>query len=205
MTGNSAVPFSFGKSCVKSCVKPCESPCEARHEKNWEIRRLLNSQGKGLFIFVLMLWLPLAVQADFGAYIQVPGNEAWVPLSSYSWDIPVDPEFANKPVPLDENSIRNRKKAPEQGPAVLIITKPVNTAIEGLSGHCGAPLVLPVVHLETPVWDTRFPTNDVYFQHYVLQQVTLQNCLHSEGAPADAFLLEFAGIVKEGEPRPRTE
>lgn len=169
------------------------------------IRYLINRHAQASFLLVLMMWLPLAVQADFGAYIQVPGSQEWVPLSSYSWEIPPDPESANKPVPLDETSIRNRKNAPEQGPALLVITKPVNRAIEGLSGHCGTPLTLAVVHIEAPVWDTRFPTNDVYFQRYVLQQVTLQDCLHSESAPADAFVLEFAAIQKEGEPRPRKQ
>jgi hypothetical protein len=88
---------------------------------------------------------------------------------------------------------------------VLVVSKPVDTAIQGLSGHCGTSLTLPVVHVETVVWDTRFPTDDRYFQRYVLRDVTLRDCQRADGAPVDALWLEFATIKKDGEPRPRKQ
>lgn len=154
-------------------------------------------------VLALAMWLPLAGQADFGAYIRAPAGQEWVRLASFGWENPLKPSTG--PETFDETAFLNGRIAPKQGPATLVISKPVSKSINGLSEYCGAQQTLPVVHVDMPVWDTRMPTDELYFQHYALEQVTVQKCQHTDGAPADAIWLEFATITAEGEPRPRKQ
>lgn len=155
---------------------------------------------------VLLIGWPLLAQADFGTYIEAPEGGQWIRLSSFTWEpLPVakDPKGVEF---LDERRIfMSGRIAPEQGPALVVAAKPVSVAIPGLSDHCSAGTTLPVVRFDVPVWDTRFPTDEMYYQRYELQQVEVQDCQHIDGAVADAIWLKFATLEKEGEPRPRQQ
>ncbi|KJS08785.1 MAG: hypothetical protein VR73_04395 [Gammaproteobacteria bacterium BRH_c0] len=154
---------------------------------------------------VLLIGWPLAVLADFGTYIEAPEGGQWIRLSSFTWEqLPenVDPKAGEQ---IDARTFMSGRIAPQQGPALVVAAKPVSVAIPGLSDHCSAGTTLPVVRFDVPVWDTRFPTDEMYYQRYELQQVEVQDCQHIDGAVADAIWLKFATLEKEGEPRPRQQ
>lgn len=156
----------------------------------------------GAFFVALLMAVPPAVQADFGTYVEAPQGGMWIRLSSFTWEqLPEarDPKAGEQ---LDSRIFMSGRIAPEQGPGMVVLAKPVAVTIPGLSEHCDGGATLPVVRLDVPVWDTRFPTDDMYFQRYELQQVTVQDCQHLDGAVADALWLKFATLKKEGEPRP---
>lgn len=154
-------------------------------------------------LLVLLTASPALVQADFGTYIEAPQSGKWIRLSSFTWEVLPEEMEAKAAEQADERRIfMSGRIPPEQGPAMVVLAKPVAVTIPGLSDHCDGGATLPVVRLDVPVWDTRFPTDDMYFQRYELQQVTVEDCQHLEGAVADALWLKFVSLKKEGEPRP---
>lgn len=154
-------------------------------------------------LLALLTGLPALVQADFGTRVEAPEGGEWIRLSSFTWEALPEQKEARGAEYLEERRIfMSGRIPPEQGPGMVVLAKPVTLAIPGLSEHCGKGATLPVLRLDVPVWDTRFPTDEVYFQRYELGQVSVENCQHLEGAVADALWLRFALLKKTGEPRP---
>ena len=188
-----------------SNTDPRATPPTARSMAGLAGRAALHWLRSALAVPVMLIAWPLLAHADFGTYIEAPEGGHWIRLSSFTWEqLPedVDPKAGEQ---IDASIFMSGRIAPEQGPALVVVAKPVTVAIPGLSEHCGAGATLPVVRFDVPVWDTRFPTDEMYFQRYELQQVEVRDCQHLEGALADAIWLEFAALKKEGEPRPRKQ
>jgi hypothetical protein len=161
------------------------------------------SQIMRLLVVASLLLTSFTVQADFGAVLFSPVNQQRHNLSSFSWEIPAaEAGYPERASVIDLFKLKMGRTAPQQGPATLIVSKPVEIDIVGISDYCGTDKVIPSIHIEIPIWGERFPTDQRYYQRYSLEDVVISRCERSGGAQADALWLSFKHIIIKNEPRP---
>jgi hypothetical protein len=131
-----------------------------------------------------------SARAELGGLLSID-KAALAPLelSSYSWE-----RGDWGPGGRGNKFIQfGRVGVPDKGPGVLAVATPVAMADNPLRPLCGKGVHLDEVTFKSP--DIDDPTRQNY-EIFTLKDVTVSDCVHADGAPAEMFSLNFAEVTE---------